>query len=82
MNFRFETLRITQHAQDRLHDRGFTAQAIKDALDSPDLTYAAKDDRYPGQYRVVKGPMVVVVDSVRRSIPTVFFHGKTDYRTA
>lgn len=81
MNFRFEELFLTPHAQDRLRDRGFTAAAVADALANPEITYAAKDDRYPGQYRVVKNGMVVVVDTRRRSIPTVFFHGTTDYRS-
>jgi len=44
------------------------------------MTYAGKDDRYPNQYRYVKGEIVVVVDTKRRSVPTVFFHGRTDYR--
>lgn len=77
---RSEDVFITPHARQRLADRGFALAAVRDALENPDITYAAKDDRYPNQHRFVKGAMVVVVDAGRRSVPTVFFHGTTDYR--
>jgi hypothetical protein len=80
LNLRFEDLFISGHARQRIAERGFALSAIRDAIENPEMTYAGKDDRYPNQYRYVKGEIVVVVDTKRRSVPTVFFHGRTDYR--
>jgi hypothetical protein len=77
---RFEDVHITRHAQQRLADRGFALEALRAALEQPEMVYAAKDDRYPNQYRLVRNGMVAVVDVARRIVPTVFFHGTTDYR--
>jgi len=78
---RLDDVYVSEHAKQRLAERGFTLEALRTALAEPEMVYAAKDDRYPNQYRLVRQGMVAVVNVARRTVPTVFFHGTTDYRS-
>lgn len=82
-----ETLRITRHVLARLDERRITRQHLFDALRDPEVTYP--NPGHPNQVRVVKGHLIVVVDLVRKSIPTVLYNkandgwkGKADLRFA
>jgi hypothetical protein len=70
------TLRITRHVRERLDARGITLNELYAVLASPETSYP--NPRHPGQYRLTKGHITVVVDIVRRSIPTVLYNKAND----
>lgn len=78
MDVRFEgkTYRVSRHAEKRMGERGMTMAMLQLALDEPEITYDST--KFTGQRRVVKGEFVVTLDLTRRTIPTLFFHGRLD----
>lgn len=70
------SFRITRHVRERLDARGVTLNELYDVLQNPETSYP--NPTHPGQYRVTKGHITVVVDFVRRSIPTVLYNKAND----
>jgi Domain of unknown function (DUF4258) len=73
-----ERLRITRHVEERMAERRITRAMIFDALREPEMTYPNPVKGHGDQTRFVKGPIVVVVDWARRSIPTVLYNKAND----
>jgi len=69
-------LRVTRHALDRLDERRLTLNDLYATLREPETTYP--NPGHPGQVRYVRGVMTVVVDTVRRTVPTVLYNKAND----
>jgi hypothetical protein len=62
--------RLTYHAQQQARAKGWSAQEILEAANSPQHTYPSS--RHPGQMRHVRGDIVAVVDPAAQRIVTVY----------
>lgn len=64
------TYRITHHAKTQAESKGFTVADIQAAAMHPSVTYA--NGRYPNQMRHIRNGLVAVVDTVNRTVVTIY----------
>jgi hypothetical protein len=63
---------LSKHCVLQAREKGIDLQAIRDAAINPDVTY--ESNRYPGQYKYIKGDICAVVDPERAIVITVFLN--------
>lgn len=72
MNSFHHNARISTHAIEQAREKGWTLRQVWAAHIDPDVRYPS--GRYPGQYRHIRGNLVVIVDEARNMAVTVYLN--------
>ena len=70
MNMNALTVCVSEHAERQAVAKGWTRDDIIDAVCSPHTTYPSL--KYPGQVRMIKGDLCVVVEPASNRVVTVY----------
>lgn len=77
-NFDLNKIRVTNHAKERIAQRGFTLALLGEVLRNPESVYEAHKPEYKGQLRINGKGMSITFDPTTQTVITVFFNTKLD----